>query len=36
MFSSIRRRMHVTPSTVIATLALVFAMSGGRTPPANI
>ncbi len=29
MFSAIRRRMHVTPSTVIATLALVFAMSGG-------
>ena len=29
MFSAIRRRMHITPSTMIATLALVFAMSGG-------
>jgi hypothetical protein len=29
MFSAIRKRFHVTPSTVIATLALVFAMSGG-------
>jgi|ERR1700722_13775699 len=29
MFSAIRKRMHLTPSTVIATLALVFAMSGG-------
>jgi hypothetical protein len=29
MFSTMRRRLHLTPSTVIATLALVFAMSGG-------
>jgi hypothetical protein len=29
MLSGIRRRGHVTPGTVIATLALVFAMSGG-------
>jgi len=29
MFSAIRRRLHVSPSTVIATVALVFAMSGG-------
>jgi hypothetical protein len=29
MFSAIRRRLHLTPSTVIASLALVFAMSGG-------
>jgi hypothetical protein len=29
MFSAIRRRMHVSPATVIATLALVFAMTGG-------
>ncbi len=29
MFSAIRKRMHVTPSTVIATFALVFAMTGG-------
>jgi hypothetical protein len=29
MFSAIRRRIHLTPSTVIATLALVLAMSGG-------
>ncbi len=29
MFSGIRRRVHVSPATVIATLALVFAMSGG-------
>jgi hypothetical protein len=29
MFSAIRKRMHLTPSTVIATLALVFAMTGG-------
>jgi hypothetical protein len=29
MFSALRKRIHVTPATVIATLALVFAMSGG-------
>ena len=29
MFSAIRRQMHVSPATVIATLALVFAMTGG-------
>jgi hypothetical protein len=29
MFSAIRNRMHLTPATVIATLALVFAMTGG-------
>jgi Collagen triple helix repeat (20 copies) len=29
MFSAIRRWMHVTPATVIATLALAFAMTGG-------
>ncbi len=29
MFSALRRRMHVSPATVIASLALVFAMSGG-------
>ena len=29
MFSAIRRRMHVSPATVIASLALVFAMTGG-------
>lgn len=29
MFSAIRSRMHWSPSAVIATLALVFAMSGG-------
>jgi hypothetical protein len=29
MFSAIRKRFHVTPATVIATLALVFAMTGG-------
>jgi hypothetical protein len=29
MFSAIRRRIHVTPSTIIATFALVFAMTGG-------
>jgi hypothetical protein len=29
MFSAIRTRLHLTPSTVIASLALVFAMSGG-------
>jgi hypothetical protein len=29
MFSTIRKRLHLTPSTVIASLALVFAMSGG-------
>ena len=29
MFSAIRRRLHVSPATAIATLALVFAMTGG-------
>ncbi len=29
MFSAIRRRLHVSPATVIASLALVFAMTGG-------
>ncbi len=29
MFSAIRRCMHVSPATVIATLALVFAITGG-------
>jgi hypothetical protein len=29
MFSAIRRRVHLSPATAIATLALVFAMSGG-------
>jgi hypothetical protein len=29
MLSAIRKRMHLTPSGVIATLALVFAMTGG-------
>jgi hypothetical protein len=29
MLSAIRRRLHLTPSALIATLALVFAMSGG-------
>lgn len=29
MFSAIRRRLHLTPSAAIATLALVFAMTGG-------
>jgi Collagen triple helix repeat (20 copies) len=29
MFSAIRKRIHLTPSTLIATLALVFAMTGG-------
>jgi hypothetical protein len=29
MFSAIRRRLRLTPSMVIATVALVFAMSGG-------
>ncbi len=29
MFSVIRKRIHVSPATVIASLALVFAMSGG-------
>ena len=29
MFSAIRRRMHLSPATVIASLALVLAMSGG-------
>ena len=29
MFSAIRKRMHITPATAIASLALVFAMTGG-------
>ena len=29
MFSAIRRRLHLSPATAIAVLALVFAMSGG-------
>ncbi len=29
MFSALHRRIHLSPATVIATLALVFAMSGG-------
>jgi hypothetical protein len=29
MFSAIRRRIHLSPATVIAGMALVFAMSGG-------
>ncbi len=29
MFSAIRRRMHLSPATAIASLALVLAMSGG-------
>lgn len=29
MFSALRRRIHLSPTTVIATLALVFAMTGG-------
>jgi hypothetical protein len=29
MFSSMFKRIHLTPSTAIATLALVFAMTGG-------
>jgi hypothetical protein len=29
MFSALRNRLHVSPTTVIATLALVFAMTGG-------
>src|SRR5580698_7349257 len=29
MFSAIRNRMHLTPATAIAMLALVFAMTGG-------
>lgn len=29
MFSAIRRRLHFSPATVIAGLALVFAMTGG-------
>jgi hypothetical protein len=29
MFSAIRKRMHVSPATVVASLALVFAMTGG-------
>ena len=29
MFSALRRRLHVSPTAVIATLALVFALTGG-------
>ena len=29
MLSALRKRLHLTPGTVIATLALVFAMTGG-------
>jgi hypothetical protein len=29
MFSALRKRIHLSPTTVIATLALVFAMTGG-------
>jgi hypothetical protein len=29
MFSALRKRMHFSPATAIATLALVFAMTGG-------
>lgn len=29
MFSAIRKRLHLTPSAVIASFALVFAMTGG-------
>jgi Collagen triple helix repeat (20 copies) len=29
MFSALRKRIHVSPATAIASLALVFAMSGG-------
>jgi hypothetical protein len=29
MFKALRTRIHITPSTIIATLALLFAMSGG-------
>ncbi|HEY5343386.1 MAG TPA: hypothetical protein VIJ66_06970, partial [Solirubrobacteraceae bacterium] len=29
MFSALRKRMHLSPATAIATLALVFAMTGG-------
>jgi hypothetical protein len=29
MFSALRKRMHLNPATAIATLALVFAMTGG-------
>jgi hypothetical protein len=29
MFTAIRKRLHLTPSMAIATLALVFAMTGG-------
>ena len=29
MFSALHKRLHVSPTTVIATLALVFAMTGG-------
>jgi len=29
MFSAMRKRMRVSPTTMIATLALVLAMTGG-------
>jgi hypothetical protein len=29
MFSALRNRLHVSPATVIASLALIFAMTGG-------
>jgi hypothetical protein len=29
MFQALRKRIHITPATAIATLALVFAMTGG-------
>jgi hypothetical protein len=29
MFSAIRRRLHLSPATMIASMALVFAMTGG-------
>jgi hypothetical protein len=29
MFQALRKRIHLSPATVIATIALVFAMSGG-------
>jgi hypothetical protein len=29
MFKALRKRLHLSPTTVIATLALVFAMTGG-------
>lgn len=29
MFQVLRKRLHLTPATAIASLALVFAMTGG-------